>query len=350
MSVDVTTERAITDGVGAYLRASGVALPDDELQYQRLSGGRSHVTLRVHVRSPPSREVKRDLVVKHAGPEGPLAPYDVAHEARALAFAGSIGVPVPTLVGCSPAPDGNGGLVVMEHSPGEAPGLGDIAGWLRQRGDGARLHLGRQLLASLQAAQAVAPPWGDAGSLSEHYETFVDGYAGRLSEAARGVLVMPESATLAAKWLVRRCGDAVDEAPRSLTHGDFRIGNVLLTDAGDVVAIVDWERAMPGHPYHDVGYLCLPGMRIGGLISGVYTERELAEAWRDVHGTEFDRATCAYFRIVSMFTEFCTMLRALLRSSSESALRQSRSLPLIVTIQRDMLEAIESWERREPAL
>lgn len=56
--------------------------------YELLSGGNSHITWRVLTGTP-----ELDLVVKIAQPDGPLAPYDVRHEAAMMAQAAAAGVP-----------------------------------------------------------------------------------------------------------------------------------------------------------------------------------------------------------------------------------------------------------------
>ena len=49
---------------------------------------------------------------------------------------------------------------------------------------------------------------------------------------------------------------------RSLVHGDFRIGN-LMVDGDRVSGVLDWELAHVGDPVEDLGWLCVPAWRFG---------------------------------------------------------------------------------------
>ncbi|MDP6819771.1 MAG: phosphotransferase [Alphaproteobacteria bacterium] len=45
----------------------------------------------------------------------------------------------------------------------------------------------------------------------------------------------------------------------SLVHGDFRLGNLILTpDTTGIAAVLDWELSTLGHPLTDLAYNCLP--------------------------------------------------------------------------------------------
>ncbi len=51
----------------------------------------------------------------------------------------------------------------------------------------------------------------------------------------------------------------------SLVHGDYRIDNVMFApDNRRIIAVLDWELSTLGHPYADVGYLCMQ-MRMPSL-------------------------------------------------------------------------------------
>ena len=63
-----------------------------------------------------------------------------------------------------------------------------------------------------------------------------------------------------------------DDGLVSLVHGDYRLDNVMFSpDNKKVIALLDWELSTLGHPYADVGYLCMQ-MRmpqIPGSVSGL---------------------------------------------------------------------------------
>jgi aminoglycoside phosphotransferase (APT) family kinase protein len=48
--------------------------------------------------------------------------------------------------------------------------------------------------------------------------------------------------------------------PRTLVHGDFRMGNLMVA-AGGLSGVLDWELAHIGDPVEDLGWLCVPAWR-----------------------------------------------------------------------------------------
>jgi len=56
----------------------------------------------------------------------------------------------------------------------------------------------------------------------------------------------------------------------ALVHGDFRIDNMLWSDSGDLLALVDWELSTLGHPLADLGYFCM-ALRLprNGILPGL---------------------------------------------------------------------------------
>jgi aminoglycoside phosphotransferase (APT) family kinase protein len=49
-----------------------------------------------------------------------------------------------------------------------------------------------------------------------------------------------------------------DDGKVSLTHGDYRLDNMMFApDNSKVVAVLDWELSTLGHPYADLAYQCM---------------------------------------------------------------------------------------------
>jgi aminoglycoside phosphotransferase (APT) family kinase protein len=66
---------------------------------------------------------------------------------------------------------------------------------------------------------------------------------------------------LAIKW----CEDHLPApAPAVLVHGDFRMGNIMVDDAG-VAAILDWELAHIGDAHEDLAWGCINAWRFGHI-------------------------------------------------------------------------------------
>ena len=46
------------------------------------------------------------------------------------------------------------------------------------------------------------------------------------------------------------------ELKDSLVHGDFRLGNIIVSEKG-LASIIDWELAHIGNPLQDLGWICV---------------------------------------------------------------------------------------------
>jgi aminoglycoside phosphotransferase (APT) family kinase protein len=79
---------------------------------------------------------------------------------------------------------------------------------------------------------------------------------------------------------------------RTLVHGDFRLGNLMVT-AGRVSAVLDWELTHLGDPLEDLGWLCVPAWRFtrpDRPAAGLGTREQLAAAYERHSGVELDLA------------------------------------------------------------
>ena len=54
-----------------------------------------------------------------------------------------------------------------------------------------------------------------------------------------------------------------EQGPATIVHGDYRLDNMILTPAGEVAAVVDWELCTLGDPLADVGLLMVYWPRAG---------------------------------------------------------------------------------------
>ena len=76
-------------------------------------------------------------------------------------------------------------------------------------------------------------------------------------------------------WLLANAPASTGE--EILIHGDFRNGNIMVTEEAGVVGVLDWELAHIGDPMEDLGWLCVNSWRfqqsdrpVGGF--GAYDE------------------------------------------------------------------------------
>jgi hypothetical protein len=75
------------------------------------------------------------------------------------------------------------------------------------------------------------------------------------------------------------------EARRTVVHGDFRLGNLLVGAAG-LEAVLDWELTHLGDPTEDLGWLCVRAWRFGSAlpVAGLGTREELLDAYEAASG------------------------------------------------------------------
>ncbi|NDU73193.1 phosphotransferase [Actinomadura sp. DSM 109109] len=202
----------------------------------RLSGGASRETWSFDAGGRP--------LVLRRDPPGSPDPAAMGREAGLLASAAAAGVPVPGLAGHGDDLDG-APYMLMERLPGETIPRRLLRD---ERLAGVRPGLARELGGILARLHTMAPvpglPDADAlAALTEHYAAF---------EARPAV-------ELALRWLR-------DHRPapgrRTVVHGDFRNGNLMISPAG-VTGVLDWELTHLGDPAEDLGWLCVKAWRFG---------------------------------------------------------------------------------------
>ena len=120
----------------------------------------------------------------------------------------------------------------------------------------------------------------------------------RLEDLYRTLTPDPHPAfELALRWLVRNA--PADPGRRTLVHGDFRIGNVIVGEEG-LRAVLDWELAHVGDPMEDLGWLCVRSWRFGAdhlSVGGVGTREDLFEAYGQASGLAVDPARVRFWEV-----------------------------------------------------
>ena len=223
-------------------RLAGFDAPFEIRQFQ---GGQSNPTYHLATRA--------GAYVLRKQPAGSLLPsaHAVDREFQVMqALAGSaVPVPRPRLLCRDQAVLGQM-FYVMDHVPGRVfadrrlPGVSPP--------DRAAMHRDMiRVLASLHAVDWRAVGLAGFGR-PEGYMTRQIARWSRQFEASR--VELPHMAELSA-WLGARIPP---EAPASIAHGDYRLGNLLFHPTEPrVVAVLDWELATIGNPLADLAYACL---------------------------------------------------------------------------------------------
>jgi aminoglycoside phosphotransferase (APT) family kinase protein len=124
----------------------------------------------------------------------------------------------------------------------------------------------------------------------------------------------PELA-LAGQWLR-------EHAPRSprtvLVHADFKVGNVL-TEDGNIVALLDWELAHLGDPHEDLGWVTQPLRKREHFIPGAWGRSELLDHYQEVSGQEVDQDAVLWWNV------FAAYKTAVMQASGLRAFMEGRS-------------------------
>jgi aminoglycoside phosphotransferase (APT) family kinase protein len=243
---------------------------------RRLSGGASRETWSFSLDDRP--------LVLRRDPPGAGGRVGMLREAALLRAAGGVGVPVPEVIDASDDASILGSaFLVMTYLEGET-----IPRKILRDPEyaAARPLLARQcgeILARLHSLAPDAVPGLETTDQVAQYRATLDG------------LGQPHPTfELAFRWLE---ANRPDSSRRSVVHGDFRNGNLMIGAEG-VRAVLDWELAHAGDPIEDLGWLCVKSWRfnvalpVGGfgtyddLLAGYGGGVDLDELrWWEVLGT-----------------------------------------------------------------
>jgi len=239
----------------------------------RLSGGASRETwaFDATVEGAGGSVQTRALVLQRERPGSLNDGNGMGREAQLLAAAAAADVPVVSVVATDlGAPRSNDELgapfIVMERVDGET-----IPRRILRDDDldSARPLLVGQAASALAALHRIDPSVVDGLDDTDQIEQF----AGLLD-----VLGEPHPAfELALRWLDQhRC----TPRRRSIVHGDFRLGNLIVGPEG-LRAVLDWELVHLGDPVEDLGWFCVRAWRFGSSLvaGGLGTAEELLGAY-----------------------------------------------------------------------
>ncbi|WP_323101221.1 phosphotransferase family protein [Intrasporangium sp. YIM S08009] len=265
-----------------------------------VAGGKSNLTYEVGdgsrtviVRRPPLGHV---LATAH----------DMGREHRVITALRDTAVPVPTTYAvCADADVVGAPFYVMERVAGTpyrfSAQLGTV-GAERVRA------ISERMVDTLVALHAVAPDSVGLGDFGRP-----EGFLERQVRRWRQQLDASRSRDLPGiDELHARLADSVpSQGDPAIVHGDFRLDNLLVTDADEVSAVLDWEMATLGDPLTDVAlleaYQTLPLMmdsvavsdvsRTPGFITGPeLRQRYAAASGRDLTHLSFHLGL-AYFKL-----------------------------------------------------
>lgn len=230
--------------LAAYLRT---ALPelvgDGSIEFEQFPGGAANLTYL-------ARAGHTELVVRRP-PLGPVAAgaHDMVREHRVLSRLWERFPEAPRAYHLCEDPDVMGKpFFVMERRVGHVI----RREWPASFEDATRRHLAANLVDVLARLHAVDPAdvdLADLGRPAGFVDRQIAGWTKRWHAAkTRDLDAMDECAALLA-------GRIPDPQAAVILHNDYKLDNVMVDEAGKVVAVFDWDMATLGDPLVDVGTL-----------------------------------------------------------------------------------------------
>ena len=289
--------------------AANVAGSVPPYDFALIAGGRSNLTYRVTdgaghayaLRRPPVSHV---LATAH----------DMAREHTVISALQSTDVPVPRTLGlCTDVAVNGAPFFVMSFVDGHI--LRDERASSRVS-EAVRAHASDSLLDTLAKLHAVDV---DAVGLGDFARR--EGYITRQLKRWHGQF---EQSTLdgeAGPAVIDRAWEELsakipEQQGVAIVHGDYRLDNTVLDDAGNVIAILDWEICTLGDPLADLGLLLVywaeaddPEQAVLGVaptvLPGFATRAQLVERYAAASGR--DVSAVPYYRAFGIWKLACIL-------------------------------------------
>jgi aminoglycoside phosphotransferase (APT) family kinase protein len=274
-------------GMAAWF-AANVPAAVPPLTYERIAGGHSNLTYRVTDGAGSEWALRRPPLGKRLS-----SAHDMVREHRVVSALGTTPVPVAPVVGLCEDDSVNGApFYVMDFVRGPVlRGTSEAEAAFPDEGD--RGEIGMRVADTLAAIHAVDPDAVGLGDLGRKED-----YVARQLRRWYGQWEKTKTRELAAIDRVHERLSARIPAQEgvSIVHGDYRLDNMILTDSGEVAAVVDWELCTLGDPLADVGTLIAywpergdDSLAIGlpaNLLPGFPTRDELTARYAEASGRD----------------------------------------------------------------
>ena len=255
-----------------------------------LAGGASKEVWKVEGATP---EESLDLLVRRAaGGEIYSDTLSLEQEYQVLQAAYEAGVKVPKPYGYFDDLDGREAFA-MERLEGESIGRRLVR---KEEFEATREALPQRLAEELSKIHAI--PLESLPSLPGAQSEPATDYSLESLERELDLLEEPHPAIeLGLSWLR-------EHVPAShgvvLNHGDFRIGNFLVSEE-DLVGVVDWEFAHLGDPAEDLGWPLVRAWRFGEdhlRLGGIGEAEPFLERYNSLTGREISKEELFYWEVL----------------------------------------------------
>jgi len=204
-----------------------------------------------------------------------------AESARVMMAAEKRGVPAPHIRAILDDSDGLGMGYITDHVDGEtlAPKILRDAAFAPARAK--MTAQAGEILARIHSIPLSEAPYlkgQDAVQMIEAQRRVVDYYGFHLPALEWGL-----------RWATE---NAPKNAPLTVVHGDFRIGNMIVGENDGIRLVLDWEIGQISDPMQDLGWVCVKTWRFGGKgpVGGFGKREDLFEAYEKVSGKHVDPA------------------------------------------------------------
>ena len=217
------------------------------LRVEKFAGGQSNPTFKVTATS--------GVYVLRRQPPGNLlkSAHAVDREHRVIKALADTRIPVPTVYHLCEDRDVIGSMFfIMEYCDGRIfwdASIPEVGKQERTAIYDEMIHI----LADLHQVDIEAVSLADFGKPGSYFERQYERWTGqyRASEMTR---IEPMETLVS--WLADNIPE--DDGRVALVHGDYRLDNIIFDRASPrALALLDWELSTLGHPFADVGYLCM---------------------------------------------------------------------------------------------
>src|SRR5215211_1325762 len=216
------------------------------LEFGRISGGRSNLTYGVTDAAGHRWALRRPPLGKRLA-----SAHDMAREHRIIAALAPTDVPVaPALVLCEDESVNGAPFYVMDFVDG--PILRTKAEAEESFDAAERTAIGERVVDTLVAIHAVDPEsvgLGDLGRRGDYVARQLRRWHGQWEKSKTRELAVVDDVHRRLSSRIPQQGEA------TIVHGDYRLDNMILSSAGEIAAVVDWELCTLGDPLADVGLL-----------------------------------------------------------------------------------------------
>ena len=270
---------------------------EGNLEYQQIVGGHSNLTYTV------SDDSGRKWVLRRPPLGHVLATaHDMTREYRVIKALEGSGVPVPKVIGlCEDVEVNDAPFYVMDFVDGIVVRDAEIAAAqpleIRER-------MGKSLLATLASLHSVDVDAVGLGDLARR-----DGYIERQLKRWKAQFELSTNREISGVFEVHDnlLKNVPEQQGVGIVHGDYRLDNTIMTETGEVAAVLDWELCTLGDVLSDVAAIIaysnnLTGMETQAMsIEGFPTPSEVRSLYGDLSERDLSKLdfyiSFAYWRL-----------------------------------------------------